>query len=113
MNTKILLRTITDTYELQKELGAYDFVYQLEGDVLKVNVLQTDIEAFKKIITKYLNAPYNYANIKFIDKKSNILIFPNRTFLVFDEETDRTAKEWALSTGLPQQESEWTTFYKK
>ncbi|OHA16185.1 MAG: hypothetical protein A3G52_05045 [Candidatus Taylorbacteria bacterium RIFCSPLOWO2_12_FULL_43_20] len=113
MNTKILLRTLTEPHELQKELGAYNLEYQLEGDTLKVSVLHTDIETFQKIITKYLSAPYNYVNIKFPDKKSNVLIFPNRTFLIFDEETDRAVKEWALSIGLSKPETEWTTFYDK
>lgn len=111
MNTKILLRTITDLDNLQKELGTYNFEYQLEGESLKVTVQNIDVDIFQKIITKYLNASYNYANVKFPDKKSNVLIFPTRTFLIFDQDTDRAAKEWAVSIGLPKEETGWTTFY--
>lgn len=113
MNTKILLRTITDPEKLQNDLEANNFKFQLEDENLRVGVSYSDVEAFEKIVKKYFNAPYNYANIKFPDMKLNVLVFPNKTFRIDDDESNREAKEWAVSIGLPKSESEWTTFYNK
>lgn len=113
MNTKILLRTLTNQNELQNNLKTNNFNFQLEEENLRVEVPYADVKVFEGIIQKYLNAPYNYANVKFPDKKLNIIVFPNKIFLVSDKQTDSAAKEWALAIGLSKPETEWTTFYDK
>lgn len=111
MNTKILLRTITDPEGLQLDLKAEHFEHQLNETTLEVEVFYSDLQKFGEIVKKNFNAPYNYTNVKFPTEKINILIFPNRDFLIKDLESDKKAKEWAISIGLPGAEAEWTTFY--
>ena len=78
---------------------------------MEVQVPYSNMEIFGEIIKKYLNAPYNYANVKFPDRKLNVLIFPDKDFIISDEKTDKIAKDWALSAGLSKPETDWTTFY--
>lgn len=113
MNTKILLRTLTNPNELQNNLRANNFNFQLEEENLKAEVPYSGVKVFEEIIRKYLNAPYNYANVKFPDKKLNVLVFPSKSFLISDKQTDSAAKEWALAIGLSKPETVWTTFYDK
>ena|SRR3989344_1788551 len=111
MNTKILLRTINDTRELKEQLENSGFKIQVDDSKLEVEVDYSKIELFQKIIKEHLNAVYNYANVKFPDRKLNILIFPKKNFVINNIEADKNAKEWALSVGLSKPETEWTTFY--
>ena len=111
MNTKILLRTINDLEKLKVDLENKGFKIQISQEKMGVQVQYSDVKIFGKIIKKHLNAPYNYANVKFPYEKLNVLIFPKKDFTVTNERTDQTAKDWALSTGLSKPETDWTTFY--
>ena len=111
MNTKILLRTINDLENLQTDLKNKGFDFRIDEEKIEVNVEYANIEIFREIIKTYLNAKYNYVNIKFPNQKLNILVFIDKTFFVNDKAIDISAKEWALSIGLSKPETEWTTFY--
>lgn len=112
MNTKVLLRTVIDIERLKKELKDNHFEFEFGEEVVYIKVQSTNLNQFENIIKSNLNALWNYANVKFSDQKTNIVIFPDRTFIIINKETDIEAKRWATSIGLPQQEAEWTTFYE-
>ncbi len=97
--------------KLETDLKNKGFSTQVSEEKMAVEVQYSDVEIFGEIIKRYLNAPYNYANVKFPNEKLNVVIFPEKDFIINNEETDKNAKEWALSTGLPKPETDWTTFY--
>jgi len=110
-NTKILIRTIDRIEEFGSDIKNSGLNCQTSEDEVHIDVAYSDLEKFSKIIRKYLNAPYNYVNVKFPDKKLNVLIFPNKDFVISDKSSDMVAKDWALTIGLSEPETHWTTFY--
>ena len=111
MNAKILLRTIKDLDGLETELGNKSIPFRIFEDKMEAKIEYSDIDIFGEVIKKHLNALCNYVNVKFPERQLNVIIFPEKNFIVNSKQTDRNAKEWALSVGLPQPETEWTTFY--
>ena len=89
--------------------GSFDFTFEDEGIMTQIDYSR--LKEFATIIRKHLNAPYNYVDVKFPDKKLSHLIFLDKTWNIDNLKTDREAKEWALSVGLSKPETDWTTFF--
>ena len=112
-NAYILERTINNYAELKQALEQAGFAYQKEETDEDVTVMiSTDrVDEFAAIVQPYLNAPYNYVDVKFPDDKTTVIIFPGRIYRINNPTIDAEAKIWAISIGLPKKEAEWLIFY--
>ncbi len=112
MNAKILLRTVKNIEDLKNALKSSDFKFESDETKIDVDVPFSKIDFFERIIKDSMNAKFNYVNVKFPDNKKNVIVFPEKSFIVTDDISDETAKKWALSMGLSKPETEWTICYK-
>jgi hypothetical protein len=112
-NAYILDWTMNDYEILKQKLADAGFLYEKDesGEDIRVTVPYEQLSSFASIVQKFLNATQNYIDIQYPDIKKTILIFRDKLFTITNDKENKEAQDWAISIGLPKEQSDWSTSY--
>ena len=113
MNAYILDWTMNDYKVLKKKLDDQEFVSENETGTkhIRVSVPFDQIDTFASIVQQHLNAPCNYVDVQFQDKKTTVVIFIEKVFFIKDADKNNEVKKWAIEKGLPPKQADWNPLF--
>jgi hypothetical protein len=112
-NAFIVDWTMDDYPGLKQKLAGSGFEFASRGDSehIDVSVPFDQLEAFTALCQTHLNAPVNYIDIQYADRKTTVVIFPQEVFIIVDKVENERVKTWAIGLGLPPEQAEWATSF--
>ncbi|MDP4008306.1 MAG: hypothetical protein Q8P68_03895 [Candidatus Peregrinibacteria bacterium] len=113
-NAYILDWTMNEYSRLLAQLKEQGFDFQKEEgeEHVRVDVPFFRWEEFANLVQPQLNAPYNYVDIKYPEENKLIIIFGAKRFVITNKEENEAAKKWAIDSGLPTAQADWSNWFK-
>lgn len=112
-NAFIVAWTMNEYAALCAALRAAGFrVEQADGtDHIRLVVPFEQITAFAALCQRHLNAPVNYVDVQYPDRRTTVIIFRERVVHVTEQAQNDALRAWAIARGLPPEQADWATSF--
>jgi hypothetical protein len=111
-NAFVVNWTIEGFAELKQELSGAGFIFEPEGEHMRIAVPSARVEEFAVMCQKRLNAPQNYIDIQYPDERKTVLVFRDRVFVITGAAQNEQVRQWAIARGLPPEQAGWATSFE-
>jgi hypothetical protein len=114
MSNAYILEWTMDEYDrLKQELADAGFVFQQEGQTghIRADVPFEQVDIFGELCRKHLNAPVNYVDIQYPERRTTVIVFQQTTHFITNREQNEQVRAWAIALGLPPEQADWDTSF--
>ncbi len=112
-NAFIVAWTMHDYAALKAKLTAAGFRFEPVDATahIRLAVPFEQIDAFAALCQTHLNAPVNYVDVQFSDRRTTVVIFRDAVHHITDQARNDAIKAWAIDLGLPPEQADWSTSF--